>query len=175
MLASISVRSTTWQRPARLLALALPVVMMVAGILLAFVAAHRQEQPESEGLGTLGVELGAALWFAAAVSLGIQNTPTILRGLALLATGATGLGLIAVALVRDWTGPGLTLAMEFGVGALAVSLIDVVLLGMLHSGVSAVANGPDDVVVRIGLVKSWHVIDVRVERLNPAVGDGAGT
>lgn len=108
-----------------------------------------------------GVEVGAVLWFAGAVTLGARAKATVLRAVALLLTALAGAALIVTALVRGWTGAGLGLAMEFGVGALAIPVIDVVLLGFLHSRLDQFAFAPDDRVVRLRLGR--HLTDSSVE------------
>jgi hypothetical protein len=139
------------RKPFAFLAVALPIAMMAVGATGAVLAAHAAERDSTEQLGTLGVELGAVLWFGGAVALGARASATVLRALALVATALAGIALVAVALVRSWTGAGLSLAMEFGVGALAVSVIDVVLLGFLHAGITRLGTERDDRVVHIRL------------------------
>ena len=112
-----------------------------------------------EGIGTLGVEAGAAIWFGGAVTLGAQRTTTVLRGLLLVLLGAVGIALIAAALTLGWGGAPLTLAMEFGVGAVAVVLVDVVLLGILHPGIERLAQ--DGTVVTVQLGGPRHLVNVR--------------
>ena len=130
-------------RGAKVLAVLLPVVMLVVGLVVALVAAHAAERPSTEGIGTMGVELGAALWFGGAVSLGIRRSPTVLRVLMIGLLGLAGALLSGFALLMDWSGAGLGLAMEFGVGAVAVALIDVVILGVVQSRIESFAHTPD--------------------------------
>lgn len=127
---------------AKVLAVLIPVVMLVVGLVIALVSAHAAERSRTEGIGTMGVELGAALWFGGAVSLGIRRSPTVLRVLAIGLLGLSGLVLVGLALLLDWSGAGLSLAMEFGVGAIAVAVIDVVILGVVHSRIESFANTP---------------------------------
>ena len=68
-----------------------------------------------------------------AVTLGARPGPTVLRIALLTVTGLGGLALIGVALVAGWSGVGLDLAMEFGVGAVAVVVLDIVILGVLQA------------------------------------------
>ena len=56
--------------------------------------------------------------------------------------GLCGAVVVASALLLDWTGAGLSLAMEFGVGANAVAVIDVVILGVVHNRIESFANTP---------------------------------
>lgn len=149
------------RRPFGLLVVVVPIVLMVVGITMAIVSAVATEHDGLEGIGTFGVEVGAVLWFGGAVTLGARAKATMLRALALFLTAAAGAALIVVALVRDWTGPGLDLAMEFGVGALAIPVIDVVLLGFLHSRLDRFAYASDDRVVRLRLGR--HLTDSSVE------------
>jgi hypothetical protein len=151
------------KRPAGLLATGLPVILMVGGVVLAVLTADWSEQSDREGIGTLGVEAGAAFWFAGAITLGLRRAPTLLRAFGLAVTAIFGVLLVALALALDWTGAELALAMEFGVGALAVVVIDVVLLGILHPRIEHFADDTAESVVRIRLAKSWHIFDVRVE------------
>lgn len=155
------------RRRAKTIAFVIPVLLMVVGITVALVSARRAERPATEAVGSLGVEAGAALWFAGAVSLGIRNSPTLQRVAVLAATAIAGMALIALALVRGWSGAGLTLAMEFGVGAVAVAVIDVVLLGLIHRHLEHFAHGPDGTVVTIGVGTSWRLVDVRVGTAHP--------
>lgn len=150
------------RRPFALLVIGLPIVLMVVGITTAVIAAVASEHADTEGIGTFGVEFGAVLWFAGAVTLGARASATVLRAVVLFLTAATGAAFIVLALVRDWTGAGLTLAMEFGVGALAIPVVDVVLLGFLHARLDRLAYGPEDRVVRLRLGRrlvdtSWQV------------------
>ena len=126
------------------MAVLIPVAMLVVGLVIAVVAAHAAEHPATEGVGSMGIELGAALWFGGAVSLGIRRGPTVLRVLMIGLLGLVGALLVGCALLLDWTGAGLSLAMEFGVGAIAVSVIDVVVLGVVHSRIDSFANAPHD-------------------------------
>ena len=130
-------------RGAKVLAVLIPVVMLVVGFVVAVVSAHAAERPNTEGIGTMGVELGAALWFGGAVSLGIRRSPNVLRVLMIALMGLSGALLVGVALLMEWSGAGLSLAMEFGVGALAVAVIDVVVLGVFHSRIETFAHATD--------------------------------
>ncbi len=149
--AEVAVKVNTLRRPFALLAVMLPLAMMIIGSVGAVLAAHAAEHDRTEQVGTLGVELGAVLWFGGAVVLGARASATVLRIVALVLTALAGMALVAVALVRSWTGPGLSLAMEFGVGALAVSLVDVVLLGIVHARIDQFGSARDDRVVHLRL------------------------
>ena len=129
---------------AKVLAVLIHLVMLVVGMVIALVSAHAAERSRTEGIGTMGVELGAALWFGGAVSLGIRRAPTVLRVLIIGLVGLCGAVVVASALLLDWTGAGLSLAMEFGVGAIAVAVIDVVILGVVHSRIESFAHTPAD-------------------------------
>lgn len=129
-------------RGAKVLAVLIPVVMLMVGLVVALVSAHAAERPNTEAIGTMGVELGAALWFGGAVALGARRAPTVLRVLMIGLLGLGGVALICLALLLDWTGAGLSLAMEFGVGAVAVAVIDVVILGVVHSRLESFAHAP---------------------------------
>jgi hypothetical protein len=167
----VSVPVTRAKRPAGFLATGLPLILMAGGIVLALVAADWAEQPDRDGIGALGVEAGAALWFAGAISLGLRRAPTVLRMFGLAVTAVVGVLLVTLALVLDWSGAALTLAMEFGVGALAVVVIDVLLLGILHPRIEHFADDAGEPVVRIGFVRSWKILDVRVEHRGVTAAD----
>lgn len=137
--------------PARMVSTLLLLVLMVAGVVLAVASAVAAETEAWEGVGTLGTELGAVLWFAGAVTWGARRGPTVARAVLLAVMFVGGLLLIAVALVGGWSGAALALAMEFGVGMLAVPLIDVVLIGSLHDRLRQFAAADvSPVVVRVG-------------------------
>jgi hypothetical protein len=140
------------RRPARAVSMVLLVVLMTGGVALAVVAAVAAETDHWEGLGTFGTELGAALWFAGAVAWGARRGATVARAALLGGMFVLGLALIAAALVGDWSGSALSLAMEFGVGLLAVPLIDVVLIGAFYGGLQhyADADTEDSVVLKLG-------------------------
>gem|GEM_PF-3017500 len=154
------------RRPFGVLVFVVPIALMVVGITLALLSAVAAERPDTEGIGSLGVELGAVLWFGGAVTLGARASATVLRAVALVLTALVGAGLIAVALVREWTGAGLALAMEFGVGALAIPVIDVVLLGFLHGRLDHLAHGPEDRVVTLRIGR--HLADSGIEIDRPS-------
>lgn len=139
------------RRPAALVAWLVPIVMMVVGLVVAVLAAVAAERERTEGIGTLGTELGAALWFAGAVVWGARRRATVARAALLALVLVLGLVLIGMALVRGWSGAGLSLAMEFGVGMVAVAVLDVVLIGILDQ-LRSFARRPDGevVVLRLG-------------------------
>ena len=140
------------RRPASVLAIVLPVVMMVVGLSTALACAALAEKPSTEGIGTFGVEAGAALWFAGAVTLGGRRSPTVLRGVLLGLTTIVGVALVAASLLLGWSGAALGLAMEFGVGCIAVAVIDVIIIGVVYSTLDAASRaGRDDVVT----VRLW--------------------
>jgi hypothetical protein len=147
------------RRPAAFVALVLPIAMMVIGLVGAVVSAQRAERPDTEAIGTLGVELGAVLWFGGAITLGGRRGPTVLRIIGLVAMALSGMALIAVALLRSWTGAGLSLAMEFGVGAFAAAVIDVVLLGVVHHHVAEFSRSTPDRVLHLRLPRLWRSSD----------------
>ena len=140
-----------WRRPARIVRAVIPVALMVLGGVLAVVAAILAERPDTEGVGTLGTELGAAIWFAGAMLYVVGRVPTIGRALTLVGAAAAGLILIATALALAWDGAALALAMEFGVAAVVLLVIDVVLMGLIYPRVEALATGSDRGVVTLRL------------------------
>jgi hypothetical protein len=129
-------------RTARVLVVVVPSALAVGGLVLALAAAAIAEHADADALGALGVEVGAAMWFAGAVTLGARPSPTALRVGLLAATGLAGLTLIAAALVGRWSGVALDLAMEFGVGAVAVVVLDVLILGVLQARLDLYATTP---------------------------------
>jgi hypothetical protein len=84
---------------------------------VAILSATLLEDRASEGIATLGLEAGAALWVGGAVAWTVRAT-TVGRALLVVAAAAAGVILIALALALDWSGAALDLSMEFGVGAL---------------------------------------------------------
>jgi hypothetical protein len=137
--------------PARLASTLLLATLMVVGVVVACASALAAETDTWEGAGTLGTELGAVLWFAGAVTWGARRGPTVARAVMLSLMFVGGLSLIVVALIGEWSGAALSLAMEFGVGMLAVPLIDVVLIGSLHDRLQQfAASDATPVVVRVG-------------------------
>ena len=118
---------------ARILVVVLPAALAVIGLVIALAGAALSTRDGTEAIGTLGLEVGAAMWFAGAVTLGARPAPTVLRIALLAVTGIGGLVLIGVALVAGWSGVGLDVAMEFGVGAVAVVVLDIVILGVLQA------------------------------------------
>jgi hypothetical protein len=116
-------------------------VLMLVGIALAVTAAIAADGDETAAVGALGTELGAALWFAGAVAWGARRHATAARGLLLALTFVSGLVLIAAGLLLDWSGPALELTMEFGVGMLAIPVIDVILMGVLYDRLDTFGRG----------------------------------
>jgi hypothetical protein len=156
------------RRPAAVVAWVVPVVMMIVGIAIAIPAAFAAETDRGEGVGSLGTELGAALWFGGAVAWGARRRATVARIVLLAGVFVVGMALIAIALVRDWSGAGLALAMEFGVGLVAVAVIDVVLIGVVDN-LSSFSRQPDGRTVVVRLGQSWHLVDVvRPVRFSPS-------
>jgi hypothetical protein len=121
----------------------LPTVLAVVGIVLAVAGAALAERPGTEAVGTLATELGAALWFGGILTLGARSGATVGRALGLGALALGGLLLIGLAVVSGWEGAELALAMELGVGAVAVAVLDVLLLGLLYGGLTRLADAPE--------------------------------
>jgi hypothetical protein len=124
---------------ARVLGIVVPAVLAVVGLAVALAGAALSTHDGTEAIGTMGLEVGAAMWFAGAVTLGARPGPTVLRMALLALTGIGGLSLIGVALVAEWSGVVLDLAMEFGVGAVAVVVLDIVILGVLQARLDRLA------------------------------------
>ena len=146
-------------RAARALTVVVPTVLAVVGLVLALASAVLAERGPTEAVGTLGVELGAAMWFGGAVTLGARRGATVGRALALLGLAASGAVLIALALAFSWTGAALSLAMEFGVGAVAVAVIDVLLLGLVQARLVRLGDASDDAVT-VTVNRSWPLLVV---------------
>jgi hypothetical protein len=127
---------------ARILVVVLPAALAVVGLAVALAGAALSSRDGTEAIGTLGLEVGAAMWFAGAVTLGARPGPTVLRIALLVATGVGGLSLIGVALVAGWSGVGLDVAMEFGVGAVAVVVLDFIILGVLQARLDRLTANP---------------------------------
>lgn len=146
---SIAVRG---HRPvAQILRVAVPVVLIVVGGLVAVGGALLAERPDTEAIGTLATEAGAAVLFAGAVFLVVSRVPTVGRIIALLAAAGTGVVAIVLALAFGWEGAALALAMEFGVAAVALLVIDVVVMGLVFPRLDDLASGPDRTVVTLRL------------------------
>jgi hypothetical protein len=134
------------QRGAHHVARILPWVLVVLGAVISVVAAVVIERDLSEAAGGLGVEVGAALWFAGAITLGARSGATLGRFVALVVLALAGAALVAVAVLAGWSGAALDLALEYGVGAVAVAVIDVVLLGLLHPRLERLGDAERQVV-----------------------------
>lgn len=115
--------------------------LIVVGLGLAVISAVLAERPSTEQIGALGVELGAAMWFAGAVTLGARPGSTVRRSILLMCCGVVGSVLIVVGLVVPWHGVALGLGMEFGVGLIAIPVIDIVVIRLLYGTARDVADG----------------------------------
>ena len=145
--------------------------MVIVGLALAVPSAVWAERSSSEGLGTFGVEAGAALWFGGAVALSVRRTTTVRRGLVIVMTGAIGAALIVLALSLGWSGAALALAMEFGVGALAIVVIDVIVIGAIQPGLESLARQADSASVDLQFGWRWPPVAMRIHR-TPLITDG---
>lgn len=128
-----------------------PVALAVVGAILAVAGAIAAERPATEGVGTLATELGAALLFAGGVVVVVGRVPTVGRIIALVAVALLGAAAIAAALTFGWEGAALALAMELGVAAVVLLVVDVVLLGLVFPRVEGLAVGPERAVVTLRL------------------------
>ena len=126
--------------PATALAILVPVALVVAGLGLALASAVLAERASTEAIGAFGVEFGAAMWFAGAVSLGARGGSTLRRTILLSCSAMGGLVLIVLGLVVPWHGVALGLGMEFGVGLIAISIIDIVIIRLLYGTVRDIAD-----------------------------------
>ena len=106
----------------------------------------RRSDPGTEAAGTLATELGAALWFGGVLTLGARSGATVGRAIGLAGLALGGALLVALAWFLAWEGAALALAMELGVGAVAVAVLDVLLLGLLYGGLTRIADTPESVV-----------------------------
>jgi hypothetical protein len=132
---------------------------VLLGLAISVAAVLVLERGVSEAVGGLGVELGAALWFAGALTLGARRGATVGRALALCGLAAAGVALVALAFARDWSGAALDLALEYGVGAVSVAVIDVLLLGTLHPRLARFGSADDQVVtLAIGTSRPWVAV-----------------
>lgn len=160
--AQVTVPSGPVQSAARVTARVIPWVLVVLGVAVSLVAAFVLSRDLDEAVGGLGVELGAALWFAGALTLGARRGATVGRALALLALAAAGALLVVLAFALDWSGAALDLALEYGVGAVAVAVIDVVLLGLVHGRLERLGSADEQqVTLTVGGPAPW--VSVRTE------------
>jgi uncharacterized membrane protein len=81
------------------------------------------------------------MWFAGAVMLGARPRSTVWHTIALVASGVLGATLIGLGLFVPWNGVALGLGMEFGVGLIAVPIIDIVIVRFFYRTLSDVAAG----------------------------------
>jgi hypothetical protein len=132
------------------LTIVVPVALIVVGLGLALISAVLAERPTTEQIGTLGVELGAAMWFAGAVALGVRPRSTVRRSILLIVGGVVGLVLVVLGLVVPWHGVALGLSMEFGVGLIAIPIIDIVVMRFFYETARGIADGQP-----IATVFSW--------------------
>ena len=71
--------------------------------------------------------------------------------------------LVAVALVRGWTGATLTLAMEFGVGALVLVVVDVIVLRSVNLSLERIAAS----VLNVDVQWAWLPVRISSEQCVP--------
>jgi hypothetical protein len=147
----VSVPMRGHRQAARVVRVVVPAALLILGALLAVVGAIAAERPDTEAIGTLGTELGAAMLFAGGVFVVVTRVPTVGRIVVLVATALVGLAAIAGALAFSWQGAALALAMELGVAAVVLLVIDVVLVGLVFPRVEDLAAGPDRAVVTVRL------------------------
>lgn len=163
----VSVPVARAQAAARTAAVVIPWAMVVLGVLISLAAAFVITRELDDAVGGLGVELGAALWFGGVLTLGARRGATVGRAVSLLCLALAGVLLIAAAFLLDWSGAALDLALEYGVGAVAVAVIDVLLLGTLHQQLERI-GGADDQVVTISVGREAPFIS-----LTTTAGPGA--
>ena len=143
---------------ARVLSWVLPGFLVVVGLTLALGSAVLAERDATEAVGSFGIELGAAMWLGGALTLGARRGATVGRAIALACLALAGVILVALSVALDWTGAPLALAMEFGVGAVAVAVIDV-LLGLVQSRLVLLGEVADDAVT-VSVNRSWPLVAV---------------
>lgn len=134
------------KRQASHVARLLPWVLVVLGSIVSLLAAVAINREVSEAGGGLGIEVGAALWFGGILTLGARSRATVGRLVALVGLAVGGVLLLLISLRAGWTGAALDLALEYGVGAIAVTVLDIVLLGLLHARVEAFSSSSTDAV-----------------------------
>jgi hypothetical protein len=125
---------------ASMLTIVVPVALIVVGLGLAVISAVLAERPTTEQIGTFGVEFGAAMWFAGAVALGVRPNSTVRRLMLLIGGGVVGLVLVVLGLVVPWHGVVLGLSMEFGVGLIAIPIIDIVVMTLFYETARGIAD-----------------------------------
>lgn len=162
-LPSTSVRLDPLARPTSWIANAIAPALMVAGITIAVVAATLIGD-DAEGLAAFGVEAGAGLWFGGSIALSLRRA-TVGRALIILLAAAAGIVLVVLALTLGWTGAALDLAMEFGVGALAVVVVDVIVLGAFQPRLDALGQSASGTSLTAELSRAWPLVRLRVDRL----------
>jgi hypothetical protein len=136
---------------------------MFVGLVVSILSATVLEDLASEGIATLGIEAGAALWFGGAITWSVRRT-TVGRVLPLVVAAVAGLTLIAAALALGWTGAALDLSMEFGVGALAIAVIDLIVVGTLYPGLDALARRAPSPNVNLDVGWRWPPLAIRVDQ-----------
>jgi hypothetical protein len=165
------------QRVAGAVSVVLPTALAVVGIVMAVGGAVAAERPGTEAVGTLATELGAALWFGGVLTLGARGGATVGRAFGLAGLALGGALLVALAWVLAWEGAALALAMELGVGAVAVAVLDVLLLGLLYGGLTRIADTPESVVqvtvTRVPPFVQARTVPPASGATGTAVGDGA--
>jgi hypothetical protein len=124
---------------------------MVVGLVGAVAGAVLAERPDTEAIGTFATELGAAMLFAGAVFLVVSRAPTVGRIAALVVTALVGVLAIGLALLLEWESALLALSMELGVAAVALLVIDVVLMGLVFPKLDDLADGPGSVMITLRL------------------------
>jgi hypothetical protein len=145
------------QRGARRAARILPWALVVIGAALSVIAAIVIERDLGDAKGGLAVEVGAALWFAGAVTLGARTGATLFRFIALVCLALVGMVLIAAAVLLEWSGAALDLALEYGVAAVGVAVVDVLLLGLLHPTLTQIGEA-EDRVLTLSLRPAWPFV-----------------
>lgn len=133
--------------------------MMTVGLAVAVVSAQIEERDGFGPIGAFGVEAGALVWGGGAVLLGARPRPTVRRIVMLALATVGGVALILTGLLVEMSDPWLGLTMEFGVGAVGVSFIDTVLLGVLYGRLDSFAHAPDDGTVTLRLRRPWRLRD----------------
>lgn len=148
------------RRSAHVIHTVLPVCMMAVGLPVAVFAAVIDERYGHDAFGAFGVEVGGLTWCAGAVLLGARPAPTVRRAIMLVLASLGGLALIATAFLVEMSDIWLGLMMEFGVGAIGVTLIDTLILGVLYGRLDAIAHPPDDQTVTVRFRKSVRFLEI---------------
>lgn len=106
-------------------------------------------------VGAFGLEAGAALWFGGAITLGARSEPTMRRIVLWAVVTLGAVALILTAIFGSWSGVALDMSMEFGVGLLAIVVIDLAIVRFVGGGLASLATIDGDA-LRISVTGPNH-------------------